>query len=597
MPTHTRKFRSWMQASLLTCWLAASLPAATGYLVHNLVSDLPGLADHVDKNLVNPWGNAFGAATPFWISNNHSGTSTLYDGTGTPLPLVVDVPAPGGPGTQGAVTGIIFNSSTGFIMSSNQKPATYLFCSEDGTIAGWNAGTTAAILADNSASHANYKGCALGGTSDAPLLYAANFSSGAVDVFDGSFKPVVNAGAFVDSGVPADFAPFNIAVLAGKVYVTYAKPDDDKEDDVPGPGNGYVSVFDLNGALQAHLIAQDPLNSPWGLAIAPATFGAYAGALLVGNFGDGRINAFDAATGQQLGTLNDVVGGPLEIPGLWSLEFGNGARSDAATLYFTAGIPGPFGDSPETHGLFGSIQPAPSFTQAAIVNAAAASAPLAPNTFITITGGALSAKTRGWEVGDFDGNNLPAEVEGVNVTVNGEPAYLSYISPSQLNVLLPADLVAGPVQIQTSNNGLVSGTQTVTLQAAGPAFFTFAGNKYVAATHADGSLSAPAGLISGATSTPAVGGETLVLYANGFGQTEQAIPNGQLITTALPLAVNPSVTIGGAAAEVAFAGLTAAGLYQINVVVPNGLAPGDNALVAQVGAVATQSGVFVSIGQ
>jgi len=353
----------------------------------------------------------------------------------------------------------------------------------------------------------------------------------------------------------------------------------------------------LNGVLQAHLIAQDPLNSPWGLAIAPATFGAYAGALLVGNFGDGRINAFNAATGQQLGTLNDVVGGPLQIPGLWSLEFGNGARSDAATLYFTAGIPGPFGDSPETHGLFGSIQPAPSFTQAAIVNAAAASAPLAPNTFITITGGALSAKTRSWEVGDFDGTNLPAEVEGVTVTVNDEPAYVSYISPSQLNVLLPADLVAGPAQIQISNNGLVSGTQTVTLQAAGPAFFTFAGNKYVAATHADGSLSAPAGLISGATSTPAVGGETLVLYANGFGQTEEAIPNGQLITTALQLAQKPSVTIGGASAEVVFAGLTAAGLYQINVVVPSGLAAGDNALVAHVGGVATQSGVFVSIGQ
>jgi uncharacterized protein (TIGR03118 family) len=587
---------NWIRTSLLTCWLAGSLAAANGYLVHNLVSDLPGLADHVDKNLVNPWGNAFGPTTPFWIANNHSGTSTLYDGTGTPLPLVVDVPAPGGPGTQGAVTAIVFNSSTGFVMS-NQKPATYLFCSEDGAITGWNAGATAEILVDNSASHANYKGCALGGTSDAPLLYAANFASGAVDVFDGSFQPVSNASAFVDPTLPSGFAPFNIAVFGGKVYVTYAKPDDDKEDDVPGPGNGYVSVFDSHGALQAHLIAQGPLNSPWGMAIAPATFGAYAGALLVGNFGDGRINAFDAATGQQLGTLNDVFGGALEIPGLWSLQFGNGARSDAATLYFTAGIPGPFGDAPETHGLMGSIQPDPSFAPEGIVNSAAASAPLGPNAFITISGGALSARTRAWDAGDFDGNNLPTDLDGVGVMVNGEPAYVSYVSPSQINALLPADLVAGPVQIQTINNGLVSQTQTVTLDAAGPAFFTFAGGKYVAATHADGSLSAPAGLISGATTTPAVGGETLVLYANGFGATEQAIPNGQLITTPLPLAVKPTVTIGGASAEVVFAGLSAAGLYQLNVVVPGGLAPGDNAVVAQVGPVATQPNVFVSIGQ
>lgn len=598
MRKHTHNLRqSWMHAALLGFGLASSLAAANGYLVHNLVSDLPGLADHVDKNLVNPWGNGFGSGNPFWIGNNHSGTSTIYDGTGTALSLVVDVPGPGGAGTQGAVTGVIFNSTTGFVMSSNQKPALFLFCSEDGTITGWNAGTEATTLADNSGSHANYKGCAIGGTADAPLLYAANFAAGKVDVFDAAFQPVIKSGAFVDSGIPSDFAPFNIAVLNGKVYVAYAKPDEDKEDDVPGAGNGYVSVFDMNGALEAHLIAQGPLNSPWGMTIAPATFGTYAGALLVGNFGDGRINAFDAASGNQLGTLNDVEGGPIQIPGLWSLEFGNGKRSDAATLYFTAGIPGPFGESPESHGLLGSIQPAPSFTAAAIVNSGASSAPLAANTFVTITGGALSAITRGWDAGDFTGNNLPVALDGVGVMVNGEPAYISYVSPAQINALLPADLVAGPVQIQTINNGLVSETQTVTLQSAGPAFFTLPGAKYVAATHADGSLSAPAGLLQGITSTPAAAGETLVIYANGFGPTQQAIPNGQLITTPLTLAETPAVTIGGADAQVAYAGLTAAGLYQINVVIPSGLPAGDNAIVAHVAGAATQPDVFVSISQ
>lgn len=516
------------------------------------------------------------------------------------MALVVAIPAPPptSAGTPGAVTGVIWNgNTTAFIIGQGGKAASFMFCTEDGTISGWNAGTTATILVDNSTAGANYKGCVTGGTATAPLLYAANFGTGKVDVFDGTFKPVTAAGAFVDSGVPAGFAPFNVAVLGGNVYVTYAKQDNEKHDDVAGPGNGYVSVFGANGNLVKHLIAQGPLNSPWGLAIAPASFGGYAGDLLVGNFGDGMINAFDPTTGKQLGFLTDVEGGAIAIPGLWSLEIGNGGSSDAATLYFTAGIPGPFGEPAESHGLLGSIQPSPVFQPAGVTNAASSTAALAPNTFVTIAGGALSATSRLWNGGDFAGNKLPTKLNGVSVTVNGEAAYVEFVSASQLNVLLPTDLASGPVQVQATNNGLESAKVTVNVQAVAPAFFMLTGNKYVAAEHADGSLAAPAGLITGTTSTPVKAGETIALFANGLGPTQPATPNGGVIATPLSMAVPPTVSIGGAPAQVSFAGLISAGLYQVNVVVPAGLAAGDNAIVLQAGGVSSQANAFVSVSQ
>lgn len=592
-----------LRVGLLCLALAGSLSAANSYLVHNLVADLPNIADHVDPNLVNPWGIAESATSPFWIGNNKTGTSTLYDSSGTVIPLVVVVPPPAGT-APGAVTGVIFNGSTFFTVATG-SPSAFIFCTEDGTISGWNGTldrTHAKIAVDNSASGAVYKGCALGGTTAAPQIYASNFHAGTVDVFDANFKPVtLAAGAFIDSTVPAGFAPFGIANIGGKLYVTYAKQDTAKHDDIGGAGNGYVTVFDMSGVLQSHFIAQGPLNSPWGMAIAPANFGDFAGDLLVGNFGDGMIHAFNPTTGQLIGTLNDPTAKPIVIQGLWALLFGNGGRGgDAGTLYFTAGSPGPNAEPLETHGLFGSIQAAPFFTTSSLVNAASFSSILAPNTWASIIGQGLSASTHVWQGSDFVNNQLPTQLSGVTVTLNGKPAYISYVSPTQINFLVPTDVPSGPVQVVTTNNGLTSGSITATFQPSAPSFFMFPGNKYIAATHADGfSLTGPPSLIPGATTTPAVPGETVVLYGNGFGLTSPAAPNGLIVSTPLNLATPPTLTIGGLPATITFSGLSATGLYQINAIVPavptNGATPVDAAVVAQVPGAQSQPNAFLSI--
>jgi uncharacterized protein (TIGR03118 family) len=579
---------------------AIAAPGSVGtWLVHNLVSDLPDTADFQDKNLVNPWGLAASATGPFWIGNNGTGTSSVYSTNGTPSGLVVTVPAPGLP-TGGAVTGVISNATTAFNVTSGGKTknASFIFCTEDGTISGWSpsVNATAAIIAvDNSASGSVFKGCVAGGTAAAPLIYVTDFHNGVVDVFDGNFNPVVSATAFVDPLMPAGFAPFGIANFAGSIYVTFAKQDADKHDDVAGASNGFVDVFDSSGTLLRRLIARGALNSPWGMAMAPVTFGQFGGALLVGNFGGGSINAFDPATGNLLGTLQDNTGHNIPIPGIWALYFGNGGKGgDPATLYFTAGIPGPYGETPESHGLFGSIQAAPSFISADVVNGASFAPLVGANTWTSIFGGGLASTIRSWAATDFTGAKLPIDIDGVGVTVNGEAAYISYVSPMQLNFLTPADIPAGAAQIQVTNNGEVSAVVAVTMQTAAPGFFWLTGNKYVVATHANGALIGPTSLINGAT-TPAVRNETIVFYGNGFGLTSPAAPNGSTFNTPLPLVTLPTVTIGGAPATVTYGGLVGVGLYQINVVVPASISPGDNAVVASVGGQQSQANVFLSV--
>jgi len=252
---------------------------ANNYSVHSLVSDIPGTADQTDPNLVNPWGIAASPTSPLWISNNHSGTATVYDGAGQAAPagnaLVVQVPPPANGKPPAAPTGQVFNDTAGFLAAG--KPALFLFATEDGTIAAWNSsvgGAGATLVVDNSGAGAVYKGLALAATSSGPFLYAANFNAGTIDVFDTNFNPVAAAGGFSDPNLPPGFAPFNIQRLARRLYVTYAMQDGAKHDDVLGPGNGFVDVFDFNGNLLQRLISNGRLNSPWGLALNALIFTA-----------------------------------------------------------------------------------------------------------------------------------------------------------------------------------------------------------------------------------------------------------------------------------------------------------------------------------
>jgi len=348
---------SLMGAAGLLAASVAPVSADTLFNQTNLVSDIPGLAMITDPNLVNSWGISESSSSPFWISDNGAGLSTLYKVTGSSppvaiVPLVVTIPG-AAPGTTSAPTGQVFNSlaGSGAFKLSNGNPATFLFDSEDGAISGWNGGTSAEIMVNN-APGAVYKGLAIsdfnGGT-----LYATNFRAGAIDAFDSNFNPTLT-GDFVDPNLPTGYAPFNDKVINGELYVTYALQDAAKHDDVPGPGHGFVDVFNLDGALDERLISNGALNSPWGLQIAPSSFGQFAGDLLVGNFGDGEIHAYNATTGAFLGTLDRANGNPLVIDGLWALTIGNGGSGGSLnTLYFTAGPDG------ENHGLFGSVTVVP----------------------------------------------------------------------------------------------------------------------------------------------------------------------------------------------------------------------------------------------
>lgn len=336
------------------------------YQQQNLVSDGFVAAAHTDSNLVNPWGIAFNPFGPVWIADNGSGLSTLYNGAGAPQSLVVTIPPAAG-AAGGNPTGIVFNGSNGFVVPKATNsgpakvsgPAKFIFATEDGVIAGWNPtvdATNAILVADNSAATgAVYKGLALSAGGDGSLLYATDFHNNKIDVWDSTFAPVaLPAGAFVDPTIPTGFAPFGIQAINGNIYVTYAKQDADRHDDVKGMGLGYVNVFDPNGKLLDRVASKGKLNAPWGLALAPAGFGQFSNTLLVGNFGDGHINAFDIATGESYGQLRGTDGKPVAIDGLWGLAFGNGfVGQPVNTLFFTAGL------NDEADGLYGRLDAVP----------------------------------------------------------------------------------------------------------------------------------------------------------------------------------------------------------------------------------------------
>jgi uncharacterized protein (TIGR03118 family) len=321
---------------------------AQHYQQTNLVSDVPGLAPVTDANLVNPWGLASSATSPWWVADNGTGVSTLYNGnTGAKQALTVTIPTPVGGTPPSAPTGIVFNATADF------GGTHFIFVTEEGTISAWTAGVTA-VLKYTSPTQAIYKGVTIANSNGTNFLYVANFFNGTVDVFDTNFLPTsVPAGAFTDPEIPPGFAPFNVQELNGNLFVAFAKQDEDKEDEVAGRGLGYADIFDPNGNLLLRLRSGHWMNAPWGVALAPDSgFGKANGRLLVGQFGSGEIATFDLEHGNFHGMLLGAKGRPLAIEGLWALRFGNGANAGPqTTLFFTAGI------DDEEHGLFGKITP------------------------------------------------------------------------------------------------------------------------------------------------------------------------------------------------------------------------------------------------
>lgn len=576
--------------------MLAALGIAYGdnrYVQHNLVSDIAGQADYTDPHLVNPWGIAISPTSPFWIVNNRTGRATVYDSNGKPSVLVV--PVQGNLGTEGSSpTGQVFNGTGAFALPEGRS-AIFLFCTEDGVISGWYPGIpgNTSGIAVNNTSNAVYKGMAIGVSDAGPVLYVTNFLTGTVDVFGGDFSPITLDGSFTDPDLPGGFAPFNVYVAGDKVYVSYAKPDDEKEDDVPGEGNGVVNVFDVNGHFLQRLVTGDRLNSPWGMTIAPAEFGDFGNALLVGNFGDGRIHAFDPSTGALLGVLSDANGDAIVNPGLWGLQFGNGVSGgDTAGLYFTAGISGPDGDAIESHGLFGVIQAAPAIRPQGVVNTAGFQKSIAPDTWITIYGKNLAPITRLWQASDIVEGRLPTSLAGVSVTVDGKAAYVKYVSPNQVEALVPGNIGLGDINVETTNAGLTGAASIVKAQTVSPGLFHT--EKYAIATHADGTLVGPSTFLPGA-SKPASPGETITLYGTGFGPADPAAIEGMEVTSPLALASPAAITIGGSSAENVFQGLVAAGLYEFRVKVPVGPPPGDLPVMVQTGGVLSPTGVFIAV--
>jgi len=352
------------------------------YVVAPLVSNVAGSATVHDPVLQNAWGVAFSpAGSPFWVNDNGTGCSSLYSGNGTKVPLQVSIPLPGNvvpaaachpldPNNPpnpapAAPTGIVWNPSAAFLVPGTKLPAVFIFATEDGTVSAWagglNPADSAVIAVDNSSSPATgngavYKGLVFGLSAKGGFLYATNFRAGTIDVFgptgsDGLFTPATTDGGFADPDIPTGYAPFGIANIDGDLFVTYAEQNAAKHDDVAGPGHGFVDVFDTDGHLLRRFASRGSLNSPWGITRASFAFGRLSGRILIGNFGNGRINAF-GNDGRFIDELDDAHGKPLVIDGLWTLTLGGGRGSSSDTLYFTAGPNG------ERDGLFGTVVPA-----------------------------------------------------------------------------------------------------------------------------------------------------------------------------------------------------------------------------------------------
>jgi uncharacterized protein (TIGR03118 family) len=366
-----RKVLAWLGAGFAGAALAAGLVACGGedlvrlfrspialtkFTTSNLVTDgtpQAPQAAHTDANLVNAWGIAFNPTGFVWVANNGTNTSTLYDGNGVRQTLVVSIPA--GSGGDASPTGIVFNSTPDFKVSQNGITAAspFIFAGEGGTISGWSPTvnrTKAVTVVDGGANGPLYKGLAISRYAGANYLYAADFRNNAVEVYNGSFAKVTLPGSFRDPALPTGYAPFGIQAIGDRIYVAFAKQAASGPDEVAGAGLGIIDVFDTSGVLVKRLATGGALNAPWGMALAPAHFGTFGNDLLVANFGDGKINAYNPSTGKMDGTLSSADGVPIVFDGLWGIAFGNGVNSQATnTLFFTAG------PADEAHGLYGRI--------------------------------------------------------------------------------------------------------------------------------------------------------------------------------------------------------------------------------------------------
>ncbi|MBI3933562.1 MAG: TIGR03118 family protein [Acidobacteria bacterium] len=587
-------FRFWtlVAPTILCMAVIPQLGRAAGYIQRNLVSDVPLLADFTDPNMVNPWGLAL---APFWICNNRTGTYNVYGVDGNPTTLVTTVPpAPGKP-VPGKCAGAVRNTNNAAFQVSPGVNGTWLLATEDGLLT-IRSGATNVIKVDNSVAGAVYKGLALSNNPD--YAYAANFNSGKIDVYDGTWAAATLPGTFTDPQVPAGFAPFNIQNLGGKLYVAYAKQDAAQHDDVGGPGNGYVAVFDLNGNLLQHLISGGPLNSPWGLTIAPANFGEFSGALLVGNFRDGFINAFNVTTGAFLGTIQNPSGQPIVNIGLWAVQTGIGGNGgDPTKVYFTAGISA--GSGIQSHGLLGTIPVAsnvgdpPSINVSGVVNNgsyAPGTNAIAPGSIAAIfgtnptDGTSCAPPTCTPTLDNGNPRRVRTFMAGAQVTINGFPVPIFYALPTQLGIQIPTDLTGTSATVQVTAAGQPSTTRSVSIDAFSPGVFSFSGDGRGAGaiTHGDGT---PVD-----ASSPARQGEAVVIYLTGLGQTTPAALTGALAAgTTVTL---PTVTMDSLSAVVQFSGLASccAGLNQINAVVPSNVRIGtDISVVVTIGGKASNT--------
>ncbi len=413
---------------LMTLGVSSGMVAQqTGYSQTNLVANTAGVAKHTDAQLSNPWGISFIPGQPFWIANNNGGTSTLYDAQGNKQSLVVGIPtASVNPCPQGCPTGTVANSLTGYFGNG-----AFLFDTEDGLLTNWTGQGNASTVVDNSPSGAVYKGLALLTNGEGTFLLAANFNSGKVDVFDRNFNPTHLAGSLTDPNLPAGYAPHGIHVIGNTIYVAYAMQDAAKHDPTTGAGLGVVDTFDNEGNFTHTFASGGTLNAPWGVAVTPATFGTFSNAVMVGNFGDGTMNAYDT-TGKFLGQVTDSAKNVITNPGLWDMVFGAGGTGDPNTLYFTAG------GANQTSGLFATLVPAAAATGADF------SLNLASQSITVNAGGSGKLTVGSAAVGGFNGQISLSCAPATGLTCTFSPSTISPGSSAASSTLTVAASAVAP---------------------------------------------------------------------------------------------------------------------------------------------------------